>query len=89
MGVHHGGYCVGCCWVLIGLLFVVGVMNLLWVVVVTAFVLIEKIASGGYLFARAASVLFVAAGAYVNSQLITTAQTLGLDSARQTMNVSC
>ncbi len=50
MGVHHGGYCVGCCWVLIGLLFVVGVMNLLWVVVVTAFVLIEKLAFGGYLF---------------------------------------
>ncbi len=55
----------------------------------SVFVLIEKIASGGYLFARVASVLFVAAGAYVNSQLITTAQTLGLDSARQTMNVSC
>ena len=41
MGVHHGGYCVGCCWVLIGLLFVVGVMNLLWVAAVTALVLIE------------------------------------------------
>ena len=36
-----------------GLLFVVGVMNLLWVAAVTAFVLIEKIAPGGYLFARA------------------------------------
>ena len=31
MGVHHGAYCIGCCWVLMGLLFVGGVMNLLWV----------------------------------------------------------
>ena len=31
MGLHHGAFCVGCCWALMGLLFVVGVMNLLWV----------------------------------------------------------
>ncbi len=65
MGIHHGIYCVGCCWVLMGLLFVVGVMNLLWVAAITALVLIEKIAPGGYLITRAAGVLFVAAGAYI------------------------
>ena len=65
MGVHHGAYCVGCCWVLMGLLFVAGVMNLLWVAAITAFVLIEKIAPGGHRFARAAGVLFVAAGVYM------------------------
>ncbi|MCZ6845223.1 MAG: DUF2182 domain-containing protein [Alphaproteobacteria bacterium] len=65
MGVHHGAYCVGCCWVLMGLLFVVGVMNLLWVAAVTAVVLIEKVAPGGHRFARAAGVLFVAAGIYM------------------------
>ncbi len=89
MGAHHGGYCVGCCWGLMGLLCVAGVMNLLWVAVVTAFVLIEKIAPGGYLFARAAGVLFVAASDYVNSQLITPEESLGLDSARQTVDVRC
>ena len=65
MGIHLGSYCVGCCWVLMGLLFVVGVMNLLWVAAITAFVLIEKIAPGGYLFARAAGTVLIAAGAYI------------------------
>ncbi len=53
MGVHHSAYRVGCCWALMGLLFFVGVMNLLWVAAIIVFVLIEKIALGGYLFARA------------------------------------
>lgn len=44
MGLRHGLYCVGCCWVLMALLFVTGVMNLLWVAVITAFVLLEKAA---------------------------------------------
>ncbi len=65
MGVHHGAYCIGCCWVLMGLLFVVGVMNLLWVAAITAFVLIEKVAPGGHRFARFAGALFVAAGGYM------------------------
>ncbi len=64
MGVHHSAYRVGCCWALMGLLFFVGVMNLLWVAAIIVFVLIEKIALGGYLFARAAGALFVAAGVY-------------------------
>ncbi|MGB8337289.1 MAG: DUF2182 domain-containing protein [Burkholderiales bacterium] len=42
MGLHHGAYCVGCCWALMLVLFVVGVMNLLWVVLITAYVLLEK-----------------------------------------------
>lgn len=65
MGVHHGAYCIGCCWVLMGLLFVAGVMNLLWVASITALVLIEKIAAGGHLFARIAGAVFVAAGVYM------------------------
>jgi predicted metal-binding membrane protein len=47
MGVEHGVYCVGCCWLLMGLLFVVGVMNLVWVAVIAAFVLIEKLVPQG------------------------------------------
>jgi predicted metal-binding membrane protein len=65
MGIHHGAYCIGCCWVLMGLLFVAGVMNLLWVASITALVLIEKIAAGGHLFARIADAMFVASGAYM------------------------
>ena len=48
-----------------GLLFVAGVMNLLWVAAITAWVLIEKIAPGGYLIGRAAGVLIIAAGMYI------------------------
>lgn len=43
MGFRHGAYCVGCCWVLMGLLFVVGVMNLAWVAGLSAYVLLEKL----------------------------------------------
>ena len=43
LGIRHGIYCLGCCWVLMGLLFVGGVMNLLWIAAITAFVLVEKL----------------------------------------------
>jgi predicted metal-binding membrane protein len=42
MGLVHGAFCLGCCWALMGLLFVGGVMNLFWVAVITLFVLGEK-----------------------------------------------
>jgi predicted metal-binding membrane protein len=47
MGVRHGAYCVGCCWALMLLLFVGGVMNLLWVAAISAFVLLEKLIGQG------------------------------------------
>jgi predicted metal-binding membrane protein len=62
MGVSHGSYCLGCCWLLMGLLFFGGVMNLLWVAGLTFFVLIEKLVPRGDLFARAAGLLLLAAG---------------------------
>lgn len=43
MGVRHGINCVGCCWVLMGLLFVGGVMNLVWVAAIALFVLAERV----------------------------------------------
>ncbi len=55
LGLFHGGYCVGCCWVLMGLLFVGGVMNALWVAAIAVVVLLEKIAFLGTPFGRAAS----------------------------------
>lgn len=52
MGLKHGTFCVGCCWVLMALLFVAGVMNLAFVAVIAAAVLIEKIAPAGGIIAR-------------------------------------
>ncbi len=62
MGLRHGLYCVGCCWFLMMLLFVAGVMNLLWVAVISAFVLVEKIAPAGQWVSRSAGVLLIASG---------------------------
>lgn len=42
MGLGLGAYCLGCCWILMGLLFVGGLMNLLWVAAIAAFILLEK-----------------------------------------------
>jgi predicted metal-binding membrane protein len=65
MGIEHGTYCVGCCWALMCMLFVVGVMNLAWVAAMTIFVLVEKIGPSGALVARAAGAAMIAAGALV------------------------
>ena len=43
LGMRHGAYCLGCCWLLMVLLFVGGVMNLLWIAAITGFVLLEKL----------------------------------------------
>lgn len=43
MGLRHGVFCIGCCWALMALLFAVGVMNLVWVAGIAAFVLVEKL----------------------------------------------
>ena len=43
MGVHHGAFCLGCCWALMTLLFVGGVMNLYWIVGLALYVAIEKL----------------------------------------------
>ena len=43
MGLEHGVFCVGCCWVLMGLLFLGGVMNLIWIAAIAMFVFVEKV----------------------------------------------
>src|SRR6188474_65776 len=60
MGIEHGLYCVGCCWLLMSLLFVVGVMNLVWVAVIAAFVLIEKLVPQGETTAKINGVALLA-----------------------------
>ena len=69
MGLRHGAYCVGCCWFLMALLFVAGVMNLLWVAVIALFVMAEKISPKGELLARVAGVGLVIAGAMLITHL--------------------
>jgi len=52
MGFQHGAWCVGCCWLLMTLLLVGGVMNLAWIAILALLVLIEKFSRGGILVSR-------------------------------------
>jgi len=65
MGFRHGAYCLGCCWALMCVLFVVGVMNLIWVAALTSFVLIEKTGPAGAIVARVAGAAMIAVGVTV------------------------
>lgn len=65
MGLRHGVFCVGCCWLLMALLFVAGVMNLLWVAAIAVFVLVEKLAPVGRWAGRIGGAALVAAGGWV------------------------
>ena len=62
MGLRHGVYCLGCCWALMCVLFAVGVMNLAWVGVLSAFILVEKMGESGTRIARLGGVLLVGLG---------------------------
>ena len=64
MGLQHGRYCLGCCWILMALLFVLGVMNLVWIAALAAFVLAEKVAPAGEKLSRATGVLLFAWGVW-------------------------
>jgi predicted metal-binding membrane protein len=65
MGLKHGVYCLGCCWMLMVLLFVMGVMNLLWIVALTLVVLAEKVLPKGRMLSRALGVALVIWGAWL------------------------
>jgi predicted metal-binding membrane protein len=60
MGVEHGAWCVGCCWMLMALLFVGGLMNFAWIAVLTFLVLIEKLAPAGPIVGRISGVVLLA-----------------------------
>ncbi|MEO7635172.1 MAG: DUF2182 domain-containing protein [Sphingomicrobium sp.] len=62
LGLLHGAICVGCCWLLMALLFVGGVMNLAWVALLSALVAVEKIVPRGAAIGRAAGIVMIAAG---------------------------
>jgi predicted metal-binding membrane protein len=63
MGLRLGAYCVGCCWILMALLFVGGVMNLLWIAAIALFVLLEKTIPFGEVSGRVAGAAMILFGA--------------------------
>jgi predicted metal-binding membrane protein len=65
MGLRHGAYCVGCCWALMLLLFVGGVMNLAWIGGLALFVLVEKLAPAGHWIGRVVGAGLVVWGAAI------------------------
>jgi len=65
MGIEHGLYCVGCCWLLMALLFVGGVMNLVWIAALAVLALFEKFVPGERWMSRTAGVLLLAAAVYL------------------------
>lgn len=70
MGAVHGVYCLGCCWALMALLFVSGVMNLYWIVGLAVIVLLEKTISAGDTFGKMIGGLLVLWGAMFVYQAI-------------------
>jgi len=62
MGVHHGLYCLGCCWSLMVVLFVVGTMNLVWMGVLSIIIFVEKIVPHGVEMGKATGIVLIAFG---------------------------
>lgn len=62
LGLRHGLYCVGCCWALMAILFAVGVMEPLWIAVISIWILLEKIFPVPGVMTRASGFLLIAAG---------------------------
>ena len=62
MGMHHGLFCLGCCWFLMALLFVGGVMNLYWIIGLAIYVWVEKVTPFGEMASRVMGGLLIAWG---------------------------
>ena len=65
MGLEHGSYCIGCCWALMLLLFAGGVMNVVVIVGLTAWVAFEKLAPFGRRGAQFSGAIMIAIGAWI------------------------
>ena len=62
MGLRHGLFCVGCCWALMGLMWVAGMLNLLWLAALTLYMLAEKVLPGAERWGRWAGAVSVLVG---------------------------
>jgi predicted metal-binding membrane protein len=69
LGVRHGGYCVGCCWALMAVMFVVGAMSLAWMGLIMLLVLSEKVIPARWRFDHALGVALVTAGLWIAASL--------------------
>ena len=65
MGIEHGVFCLGCCWFLMALLFYGGVMNLIWIVGLALFVLMEKVMFAGVAVGRVTGLLLIGWGVWL------------------------
>jgi predicted metal-binding membrane protein len=65
MGLRHGVFCLGCCWMLMLLLFVGGVMNFAWIAGIALFVLVEKLVPAGHWVGKAAGLILIGWGGWV------------------------
>ncbi|MHA6684078.1 DUF2182 domain-containing protein [Mesorhizobium sp. A556] len=73
MGLRHGAFCLGCCWMLMLLLFVGGVMNFAWIAGIALFVLVEKLAPAGHWIGKAAGLFLIGWGGWVLTSLTSAA----------------
>ncbi len=62
MGLKHGAFCVGCCWLIMALSLFLGGMNILWMLVLTAFIILEKSSVAGQWLSRVAGLVFIVWG---------------------------
>ncbi|WP_135507148.1 DUF2182 domain-containing protein [Roseovarius aestuariivivens] len=70
MGLHHGTYCLGCCWALMALLFVGGIMNLYWIVGLAAYVLAEKLVPYPRLVSWSTGLCLITAGVWISVSVL-------------------
>jgi predicted metal-binding membrane protein len=70
MGIRHGIFCVGCCWLIMALMFVAGVMNLFWIAVISAYVLAEKALPGGHKVSWGIGALMLGWGVWMIAALL-------------------
>ena len=70
MGIEHGAFCLGCCWALMSVLFVVGVMNLVWVAAFAMFVFLERIGPAPTLVGRVAGIGMIIIGVSVLARFV-------------------
>jgi predicted metal-binding membrane protein len=73
MGLHHGAYCLGCCWSLMVVLFVMGTMNLVWMGVLSIVIFVEKIVPHGVAMGKATGIALIVFGLMMGSGLIASA----------------
>ena len=67
LGIRYGAYCVVCCWTLMALLLIGGVMNVLWIALLALLILLERITLRGRLIAHLAGIALVATGVWLLS----------------------